>query len=495
MRWRSLTTLVARSALVAVCVLTASCADDATLPTTASPQVQLAPADAGRYIVVLKDGLAAADQRAAELAGQFGRGRQYRYAHVFKGFAADLDGAAVNDLRRDPDVARVVREQAVYATDVTDLDAGWALGRIDQRFGPSDSQFAYGTDGTGVNIYVLGNGVQASHPDLGGRVHAAWTWDPVYPADAPCHNHETGIASIAAGAEFGVARNANIYSVRFNDCDLVAGGGLLGGGTGEMIAAIDWVIANHTKPAIMNLSWGLSAFLDGVLGGSVHHATKMARQAGIFVVVSAGNENADACGWSPANVPELMVVGATDDADQRASFSNYGPCLDLFAPGAAVDQALYTGGFTAANGTSFAAPFVAGAAALLYQQFPTDSPDQIHYAIRDGGTSGVVGNSGSSPNLLLYSKLPVPVYVSSIIGPSLVGPFMNCTWTADVRGGRRPYVYSWYGVVAGSANPVSGQVGWAPGWLNVSVTDALGGSAGNSKWIDVDPMNYQVWCS
>jgi subtilisin family serine protease len=368
----------------------------------------------------------------------------------------------------------------------TDYSAGWAVGRIDQRAGPSDNRFSYGTTGAGVNIYVVDGGVFAAHPDFGGRVRAAWTWDANYPAGQDCSGHGTAVASVAAGNDYGVAKGATIWSVRANDCDDWSW-------SSTLEAGIDWVTGHHIKPAVLNFSYGAPSFWDGVAPGSMHDAVVRAKAAGIFVVVSAGNTNTDACTQSPANAREVMTVGATRADDQRASFSNYGSCVDIFAPGDAVDVASYRGGYALMSGTSFSAPMVAGVAALLYEKYPLDSPDRIHYSIIDGGTESVVGNPGpSSPNLLLYSTLPAPVR-ASILGPGSVGPQMTCTWTADVRAGRAPFQYRWWGVLSGSTAGLSGRTGTS-GWLNLEVRDALGGYSSRSLYVTVDPTKTSIWC-
>ncbi len=270
-----------------------------------------------------------------------------------------------------------------------------------------------------------------------------------------------------------------------------------------MVAGFDWVRSNHIKPAIVNFSYGLPIPAAPFFPGAVYNAAIATKNAGVLVVVSAGNHNESACyfdpltgnlGWTPANALPLMTVAATNSADQRAGVSNYGACVDIFAPGEGIRAANFTGGFVTVSGTSFAAPFVAGVAALLYEKFPQDTPDQIHYAIRDGGTDNVVGNPGpGSPNLFLYSFLPVPVSVT-ISGPSFVGPFMTCTWLAVPRGGRAPFSYHWFGPLNGYGISIGGSMS-VPAWLNLEVSDALGGYAATSKWIDVDPSNQQIWCS
>ena len=464
------------------------------------PSFQIATVDtAGRYIVTLRS--TGGDDLSNSLAATYASRTHDLYRSVFKGFAADLTPEAVRALRAHSQVLEVAPDRVGRPDTTVDNDAGWGLGRMDQRYGPSDFIYRFATTGAGVHLYIIGTGVQSNHSDFGGRVTGGWTYNPAQSQFTPCDNHETAIASIAAGSAFGVARGAAIHPVRIHDCSGIVW-------ESNMVAGFDWVRTNHVKPAIVNFSYGLPIPAAPWFPGSIYNAAIATKNAGVFVVVSAGNNNQNACyydplwplsqyGWTPANALPLMTVAATTSSDQRAGTSNYGGCVDIFAPGQSINAALFTGGFNTnpgVSGTSFAAPFVAGIAALLYEKYPTDSPDQIHYAIRDGATEGVVGNPGpGSPNLFAYSFLPAPVRVT-ISGPSLVGPVMNCTWFANVQAGRGPFTYHWFGVLSGYSNSVSGSVSTA-GWLNVEVWDAIGGYAATSKWIDVDPNNYQVWCS
>lgn len=195
--------------------------------------------------------------------------------------------------------------------------------------------------------------------------------------------------------------------------------------------------------------------------------------------------------WSTIILFGLRCFGATDQSDTRALFpdpnqpgSNYGSCIDIFAPGKDLNVALATGGYGLASGTSLSAPMVAGAAALLYQQYPADSPDQIHYAIVHGA-SPVVQVQESGPNLLLYSQLPAPVQVS-ITGQTYAGPFSECSWNASQTAGRGPFTYQWSGPLTGSGAGISGRISQSGGLL-VEVWDALGGYSSATHGVEFDP--------
>ena len=500
-------------ALLALLVATQACSDPSPPTDLTGParKPEAAASDTvGQYIVVLRaSGSALADSRA--LQRRFVRRLTFDYQTVLVGFAAELTESAVRALRERPEVAYVVPDGEVGgegsdgpamvspgpgwdggpglpSSAATTTPAGWGVGRIDQRFGPSDNAFTATATGAGVNLYVLDTGISTAHPDFGGRAAGAWSWDPVgFPANQDCNGHGTAVASVAAGSQYGVAKGARIWSVRARDCNA-------NGTKSRYIAAMDWVARHHVKPAVLNLSFEVW----DATGLNSHYPVRDAaigvKTAGVFVVAAAGNRSTDACSSAPANAVPVMTVAATDPTDTRPAFSNYGACVDVFAPGTSINGAAYTGGYALWSGTSFAAPIVAGIGALLLQRYPGDTPDQIHYAIRDGATAGVVRNLGpSSPNLLAYSTLPVPVYVS-ITGPAQVGPFMNCTWTADVRGGRRPFQYRWYGLLYGFSNLMTGRV-MAPGWLNLEVRDALAGVAAASRYVTIDPGNQSTWCA
>lgn len=449
---------------------------------------EVSPEYKDQYIVVLREDRVSTRAAAEAIGRQFSTRLGHVYGAALKGFSATLDSVQLAALRQDPRV-KYVQHDAQGEDAATDTNAGWGLGRIDQRSGPSNYQFTSSYTGQGVNIYIVDGGVNTGHTDFGGRATAAATWDAAYPANQDCTGHGTQLASVAAGTEFGVAKAASVRSVRVNGCES-------GGNFSDWIWGIDWVAANRQTPAIMSFSKnGGDAF-----GGALDDAVRGAKNAGVFVVVAAGNKNDDACGYSPSEVLEVMVVGATDNNDARALYSdpqepgsNYGSCVDLFAPGKDLNVALANGGYGLASGTSVAAPMVAGVAALLYQQYPTDTPDMIHYAIRDGATSGAVSNPGaSSPNLLLFSTLPVPVSVS-ITGPASIGKFASCQWTAIAKGGRAPFTYSWTGILSGSNNAVIGNPP-ASGSLSVQVTDALGGNSSSSLYV-TETTSMGIFCS
>ena len=351
----------------------------------------------GRYIVVM-EGRASASERAAavDLARENGARNVQRYTTALEGFAANLSDAAVEQLRANPHVAYLEADQRV-AIDATQSPATWGLDRIDQRNLPLNNAYTYTPTGAGVTAYVIDTGVLASHAEFTGRMAAGYTAISDGRGTTDCNGHGTHVAGTVGGTTYGVAKQVTIRPVRVLDC---SGSGSNSG----VIAGVDWVTSNHTAgaPAVANMSLGggVSSALDTAVGNSIAD--------GVTYAVAAGNENTNACNGSPSRVAAALTVGSTTNTDARSSFSNYGSCLDLFAPGSNITSAWYTG-TTATNtisGTSMATPHVAGVAALYLQGNPSASPSTVNNAITSTATTGVVTDAQTgSPNRLLYSPL------------------------------------------------------------------------------------------
>lgn len=350
-----------------------------------------ATAVAGSYLVVLKDGLRVDSTHTDRLANRYGGTVDQIFTRTVNGYSATLTEHAARRLAADPAVAYVEQDQQVHALATQTNPPSWGLDRIDQRNLPLNQSFTYGPS-TGVRIYVVDTGVRVTHQDFGGRaVHGYDAVDNDYNTDDG-NGHGTFVASVAAGTAYGVAKNATIVGVR-----VLNNSG--SGTTAGVIAGIDWVTANATRPAVANLSLGggASSTLDAAVRRSIN--------AGITYTIAAGNSGVPATGTSPARVTEALTVGATDATDTRASWSNYGTALDLFAPGVSItaawrtsNTATYTG-----SGTSFAAPHVAGAAAIYLSANPGANPASVNAAIVAAATPNVVINPGAgSPNRLLY---------------------------------------------------------------------------------------------
>ncbi|WP_328851100.1 S8 family peptidase [Micromonospora globbae] len=401
-RWQAIGLLAATAAVTAVGG-PATAAPAGATPATGEIRLAGTPdAVPGSYIVVLKDTAATAraglgDRRrvVAERAQTLARGHAGTVGRVYAagltGFEARLSESAARRLAADPSVAYVEQNQWASGTGGTQsAPPSWGLDRIDEPTRPVDGLYTYPNTATAVHAYVIDSGIRTTHRDFGGRASSGF--DAVDGTGTDCHGHGTHVAGTVGGTSYGVAKGVRLVSVRVLKCDNTTT-------AADTIAGVDWVTANAVKPAVANMSIG---FRSG--STSVDDAVARSIASGVTYVVSAGNATADACTQSPARVPAAITVGATTSADARASFSNYGTCLDLFAPGDAIVSAGRASDTASAtmSGTSMAAPHVTGAAALILAENRTFTPAQVRDRLVAGATSGVVTSPGTgSPNLLL----------------------------------------------------------------------------------------------
>ncbi|MEV0285204.1 S8 family peptidase [Kribbella sp. NPDC050820] len=343
------------------------------------------------YIVVLAGQRSQAETRAtnAGLASSYKVKVRKQYDASVKGFSATMNEEQAKKVAADKRVAFVQQNQKIT---VSQDNPPWGLDRSDQRDLPLDTKFTPSSAAENVNVYVIDTGIYAAHKDFGDR--AAVGTDTVGDGQngVDCMGHGSHVAGTIAGTTYGLAKGAKVFGVRVLDCKG-------SGSTESVIGGIDWVTKNAKKPAVANMSLGGGA--DDALDAAV----KASVDAGITYAVAAGNESSDACGGSPAREPSAITVGATDDQDQKASFSNWGKCVDLFAPGVDVESVGITDPESTAkmSGTSMATPHVAGGIALYLADHPDATPADVTTALVGASTPDKVGDPGEgSPNKLLF---------------------------------------------------------------------------------------------
>jgi MYXO-CTERM domain-containing protein len=381
-------------------------AEDAPAPGPGVKLLRVADKVPGEYVVVLKgkasstlsaSAAAAVDTTINSLASKHNAEVGFRYTAALLGFSAKMSEADALALAADPSVAFVEENGKVYASATVQNGATWGLDRIDQQSLPLDTKYTQLGDGEGSTIFIVDTGVLTAHTEFTGRLQTGYTAIPndgVGTSD--CQGHGSHVGGTAAGTTYGVAKKAKIVPVRVLNCE--------GSGTNDgVIAGIDYVARQGaTVPrAVANMSLGgqASALVDAAVAGAV--------TAGVVMVVAAGNDGMDACLFSPARAPTAVTVGATRPMDERAQFSNFGTCVDLFAPGVGITSAWYTSA-TSTNtisGTSMAAPHVAGVAAAYRAANPSASAAQVAAALTSKAYPGKVSDVQGAPNLLLNSRV------------------------------------------------------------------------------------------
>ncbi|AKQ26677.1 MULTISPECIES: S8 family peptidase [Acinetobacter] len=350
-----------------------------------------------QYIVILNKDAGPSKDFAQNIAKQHAGKVLQSYDTVLKGFAIylpDTAGAAfIEAMKKNPHVLSVESDTIVNIDATTQSNPDWGLDRIDQKALPLNSTYSYLQTGSGTTAYIVDTGILSSHQEFSGRVLSGYTAISDGNGTTDCNGHGTHVAGTVGGTTYGVAKSVNLVPIRILGCDG-------SGASSNVIAGLDWILKNGKKPAVVNMSLG------GATSSSLDSAVENLYNNGYVMVVAAGNSNTDACTSSPARVSKAITVAATDNTDTRASYSNYGSCVDIFAPGSQINSS-WIGSNTATkilNGTSMATPHVAGVVAEMLQSTPTASPQTISTNLLNQASSNVVKNPSGSPNRLLYKS-------------------------------------------------------------------------------------------
>jgi subtilisin family serine protease len=364
----------------------AACADSSPVTTADAGAAPLLAAQAGgidgQYIVVLNEG---ANPRSVAAAA--GVNPRFVYTAAVNGFGAALNAGQLNALRHNPNVAYVEQDGRAEVW-TTQSPVTWGLDRIDQRNLPLSNSYTYTATATTVYAYIIDTGIQANHPQFGTR--AASAYDYAGGAGADCNGHGTHVAGTIGSTTYGVAKQVRLRGVRVMDCN--------GSGSfSQIIAGVDWVRLNRTNPAVANLSLG------GGLNTTLNTAVTNLSNSGVFVAVAAGNSNSNACNYSPASATAVFTTASSESTDARRSSSNWGSCVDSYAPGGSITSTWIGGGTSTISGSSMASPHVAGVAALYKSTYGNASSATIDTWIKTNATANVImGNVTGTPNRLLY---------------------------------------------------------------------------------------------
>ncbi len=389
-----------------------------------------------QYIITFKDSVKDVPGLAKQLKDQTKGQLLFTYSSVIRGMAmANLPDQAVEALKHNPNIERVEQDQTVYTDTSQTPTPAWGVDRIDQRTLPLNTSYTYTNDGTGITVYIVDTGIRYTHTDFGGR--AIFGFDALGGDGSDCDGHGTHVAGIAGGTKYGVAKGVKLVAVRVLGCSG-------SGSTSGVIAGLDWIAKNGTRPGVANMSLGGSA------SQSLDDAVTNLFKAGIVTAVAAGNSNLDACKESPARAPSAMTVGASDSKDVRANFSNFGSCVDWFAPGTNIVSDYYSSDTATFNmsGTSMATPHVTGVAALYLQAHPGATPQQVRDGLFAQATKAVITGSLSINNHLLYalsdhdnSWTPPPPGPPNVDFKFLCDVLI-CTFT-DMTTSLTSYIVSW----------------------------------------------------
>lgn len=440
----------------------------------------------GQYIVVFKDAdkmtranreVYVAD-KAAQLSVDLGAKVLHEYAASIAGVAVKLNAEYLGKLLADPEVEYVEEDTIQKLVAVQNNPPNWGIDRIDERTLPLDNQYESVLTGAGVNAYIIDTGLDLDHPNFSGRARLGTDVIGDGRNGNDCNGHGTHVGGITASETYGVAKDANLYAVRVFGCGSTTS-------TSNILNGMNWVIGNAQLPAVANMSLG------GPANTTQDNLVQSMVNAGIVTVVAAGNDNSDACGFSPARATNAITVGSTTINDARSSFSNFGSCVDIFGPGSSITSTWLNGGSNTISGTSMASPHVAGVAALELQNDPGASVGTITSRIVNNATTGAISDTRGTVNRLLYMD-----HLNGGTPPPPPPPPGNCSfeddfttstgWTIDSASSCSTGTYVRGNPTQQSNSGIITQVGGDAGGDGFAVFTATNSSAGTN---DVDGGN------
>jgi subtilisin family serine protease len=484
-------------AVLSAVVITAAACQDSTSPDPVA--VTPAPVNAAvsslqnDYIVSFREDEPDPEGQARALTAAYGGTVTFVYRAAIKGFAvAGLPDAALDALQRNPRIVSIERDGIITADGSgTQTPATWGIDRIDQTDLPLNNTYGYDTDGAGVTAYIIDTGIRTTHTEFGGRASGGYTAIADGNGTDDCNGHGTHVSGTVGGATYGVAKQVSLVAVRVLGCSG-------SGSTSGVIAGIDWVTANHAPNAVANMSLG------GSFSSTLNNAVANSIAAGVTYGIAAGNSNADACNYSPASTGAAITVGATTSTDAKASYSNYGTCVDINAPGSSITSAWNTSDIATntISGTSMATPHVVGAAALYLSGHLGSTPSQVASALTGSATTGrVSGLPSGTPNLLLYTHFgassppPPPPPSGPVAGISKSCSGFTCTFTSTSTGAT---TYTWTFVGGNVPSPQTGagpySVTYGPrqtGSVTLVVSDGTTDSAPATQTVSCNPRKCQ----